>query len=312
MRVLLLSLFFFFRMSGASYSQADSLDWWISGLVRLDSVTVTAQRAGFDLQEFIRLVREDDSFYQAFQQLRITNYLSEQAMEFYDQNGQVVATHYSKTRQTVQDSCRRMEFLELENTGKMLKRKDYRYYTAKMLDHIFYTHGTVCPEAEAENRGKTSRMDKHQEELKKLIFQPGTEAEVPFIGRKTAIFSEKQYPYYDFAVQTDTFQGVPCYHFQAQLKPAFQDHKEDKTIVKQMNTWFSKEDFQVLFRDYQLVNQGLLSFEVHMQIELQKQGAVYLPHAIIYKGRWNIPGKKEEDGQFSLRFLEYSPMPSAN
>ena len=152
-------------------------------------------------------------------------------------------------------------------------------------------------------------MDKHQGELKKLIFSPGSEVEVPFIGRKTAIFSEKQYQYYDYTVETDTLvDQTPCYHFHAQIKPEYLDRKESKTIVKEMDTWFSKSDFQVLRRDHQLHYQGLFSFDVRMHIDLVHTPEAYLPRKIRYEGVWKIPGKKPEIGWFELRFLEFSPM----
>jgi len=65
------------------YAQKDSIND-ISALIYLDSFVVTASRQGFDTKDFIELVRTDDSFFNAFNNLRFASYTSSNEFTFYN------------------------------------------------------------------------------------------------------------------------------------------------------------------------------------------------------------------------------------
>ena len=150
-------------------------------------------------------------------------------------------------------------------------------------------------------------MDKHINELKKLIFSPGAEAKVPLIGKKTAIFSERMMPYYDYGIESKTYStGTDCYVFSASVKPEFQKRKKGKTVIKYLETYFDKETFQVIARSYQLVyKSALFEFDVNMEIQLTKRGGKYLPQLVSYKGEWDVPFKRRERCHFTGRFYDF-------
>lgn len=296
----------FFLYSIYSQSQSDGEQDGIAAVILLDSLTVTAQREGFSTEAFIELVQEDETFYRAFRNLRFATHTATNTMTFRDKSGAIEATYESTTRQFATTNCRSMDVLEERTTGNFYKRKQkYRYYTAKMFDRVFFTHGTVC-EGRNEQAESPRGLDKHIEELKKLIFQPGTEVNVPLIGSKTAIFTEDMMPYYDYAILSKDYNGTDCYVFQVRVKPEFTERKEGKTVIKHMETYFERSNFQVVARAYQLAYRGaLFDFDVTMDIELGKANGTYLPVKIAYDGWWNIPTKKIEIGAFSAHFYDF-------
>ena len=150
-------------------------------------------------------------------------------------------------------------------------------------------------------------MDKHVRELKKLIFQPGSKAEIPIIGNRTEIFDPKLMPYYDFTITSRDYKnGQSCYVFTATVKEEYQKRKQDKTIIKFLETYFEKGTLQVIARNYQLTYKGpLIDFDVKMKIELRRLSEGYTPAYIQYEGAWDVPGKKPEICRFTARFFDF-------
>ncbi len=284
----------------------------IAAVVQLDSVVIVAQKAGFSVEDFIAFVREDESFYRAFKNLRTASYRFDVEMEFQDRKERQKASYRAAQVQYFEASCRWMEILESSSSGNFFKKRKlpkYKYYTAKLYDRLFCTVGKVCNEQSMPDPDGTEdekrKMEGHVEELKKLIFSPGEKANVPFIENKTAIFSERMSSFYDFMITSDAYNGTECYVFTAAVKPGYAD-REGKTVIKYLSTWFRKEDFQVMARTYRLNHQTLLyTFDVEMDIRLTKRGTQYFPVQIGYDGFWNIPFKKYEKGTFTVRFSDF-------
>ncbi len=290
-------------------SSQELSDEEIAAYILIDStIVVTAERSGFDTEDFIRLVRKDSSFYRAFHNLRLVNYKAENDMRFFDKKNKVAATYFSRTSQQSDGDCRTMDVLEEKTTGNFYKRKKkYRYYTAKMYDRVFYTHGKICGEEEMleEKESNLKGLQKYYNELKRLIFQPGERVKVPLIGSKTAIFDTKLAPYYDYFITSKPFtNGADCYVFSAVVKPDFLEKKAGKTVIKYLETFFEKSNLQVVGRKYHLVYSGVFDFDVTMDVELMKRGGRYYPRVVQYNGFWNIPTRKIEIANFTARISE--------
>lgn len=285
-------------------AQTDSLYQYFGGVIYLDSMTVTASRSGFDVADFIEKVETDDSFYKSFQNIRRLSYSADNQIVIKDDKDKIRADYYSKTKQISDGNCREMTVHEEKINGDFYKKKeDYRYYTAKLFDRVFYTDGEVCEDEDTDGESP-SGIEKHYQELKKLIFSPGQEANVPLIGKKTAIFTEEMRPYYNFSIQSKNYQdGTECYVFTATARPEF---KEDKTVIKYLETWFRKDDFQITARNYRLKYLSLpFDFEVEMKVKLTKVGQLFVPENIDYKGFFDIPFKKAEYGEFSVKLYDF-------
>lgn len=303
-----LLLFISLLYPGLSQNQSDKEG--IAAVVFMDSLVVTAKKKGFDVQEFIQLVIEDRSFYTAFHNLRFLNFQFNSEMRFYNKKGKEKASYSAQLMQHSDGQCRTMDIVNEQIKGNFFKgkKRKHRYYTARMFDNVFYTHGKACSsrdESIIDNHAKGIR--KHINELKKLMFQPGQKVNVPLIGNKTAIFSKKMRPFYDYKIESKKYnQDKDCYVFTAKVKDQYQERKEGKTIIKYMETYFDKKTFQVVARDYHLKYKGaLFSFDVQMEVELKNIGNQFVPEKINYKGSWNIPTKKREIGEFQVDFFDF-------
>ncbi len=280
----------------------------LADIVYLDSIVVRALHSDFSVVDFIGLVQDDDSFLEAFRNLKDVGYTFDTEMTFFTRTGRPVGSYQARHRQVLKDSCRQMIPITESWSGRIRKRRrdKYRYYTATMFKQLFLYEGIKCEgeqgslQVEAASRG----MQGHIQELKRLIFSPGSSSDVPLIGKKSEIFSEKMSDYYDFYIHSDSFNNhTQAYVFEVRLKDPLASDKNNQTVVKQLTTYFGKNDFQVLGRSYRLAHHTILyNFDVSMQIELTRVDELYLPARISYQGFWNIPTKKREDGAFTLRF----------
>jgi len=296
---------FFFLFPILSFTQSPSITQDISAIVFLDSFVVTATKKGFDVDDFIDIVQQDESFFRAFHNLRFTPHIATNTVEVYDKKQQIKAANYHQTQQFVTDNCRTMTYLSENIQGKYFKNKKkrkHRYYTARMHEQVFLTKGKICgePATPTISSSNLSGIQKHINELKKLIFQPGKEVDMPFIGGKTAIFKEDMLKYYDFSITSKVYKNKQdCYVFKAIAKPSY---RNGKTIIKYLETYFDKNDFQVLARNYHMKYSGLFEFDVKMKVELTQLGDKYLPSLVAYDGDWKIPTQKREDVEFSIDF----------
>lgn len=310
MKVKIIYILLFLFGSQISFCQKDTIEF-SSFSIELDSLVVTATRQGFDVNDFIKMVQEDESFYRAFRNIRTMSYSSDNDLKMFSKKGKIKASLQNTILQTSDGRCRTMKTINPIITGKYYKRKKkIRYYTAKMHDRLFFTYGKVCESEQIEDQVglKDSKnltgMSKHINELKKLIFYPGKKADVPFIGKKTAIFEDKMAKYYNFSITSKTYQSeIDCYVFLAKVKDGT---KKDKTVIKYMETFFDKKTFQVIARNYHLAHNGaMFDFDVKMDISLKTVGEKYVPEKIKYDGQWDIPFNKPEISKFNISFYDY-------
>ncbi|NND07060.1 MAG: hypothetical protein HKN87_11840 [Saprospiraceae bacterium] len=282
----------------------------IADIVYIDSIVVKASQEGFSVEDFIDMVSTDTTFYSAFCNLRTLTHTFDTEMAFFDrkvrESGSYEATHH----QNVIGNCRSMQAINEQWEGKMMKkRKDaFRFYTATMYQRLFLYEGQICDEEVPISVAGPGASSNHVTELKRLVFSPGAPSNVPLIGKKTAIFSDRMRSYYDFSIRSDTYRNeIDVYVFSVGLKPEFEGKKDNSTVIKSVTTYFAKDDFQVLARSYQLSNYTLLyDFDVNMHIELSIVGGKYVPENIKYKGFWKIPFKKMEKGSFTLQFYDFN------
>jgi len=305
-----LIFYIFIFLPSFLFSQRDTIEF-SSFHVVLDSVTITASKKDFDVNDFIEMVQNDNSFYLAFRNIRTLSYQFDSDFKMFTKRKKEKATYKSKIRQYSDGKCRSGKIMDEEITGNFYKRKKrYRYYTAKMFDRLFLTHGKVCTKKTEEiEKGiiedqQLKGMSKHINELKKLIFYPGQKADVPFIGKKTAIFEKKMAKYYNFKIKSKKYKsGIDCYVFIAQAKP---EVPSDKTVIKYMETFFDKSTFQVVARNYYLKHSGFtFDFDVKMKIKLTKIKEKYVPEFIEYNGNWDVPARRPEISKFSISFFDY-------
>lgn len=272
--------------------------------IQMDEVVIKAARGGWDVNAFIKRIQNDTTFYKAFLGMRMVSYNALNDIKVYDKKGKVTASMYSKTRQNRKDNCRTMDVLEERTTGDFYKKNGrYNYFTAQLYAYLFFTFGTVCDEDEIVAtktgiQGGGATMEKYANQLKRLIFNPGSKISgVPFMGDRASIFDPDQVKHYDFKLLSETYDGEDCYVFKVIPKP---DDKEG-VVFNDLSTWFRKTDYSIVARDYSLsYNTMVYDFNVRMKVRTAQIGERLLPTDIYYDGNWDIIAKKRERVKFEM------------
>ena len=124
------------------------------------------------------------------------------------------------------------------------------------------------------------------------------------MGKKLDIFEPGVARYYDFTIKSDFYaDSVPCYIFEVKKKDSA---SAGDVVIKTLSTWFSKEDYKVMARDYTLsYNTMLYDFNVSMSIRLSRIADKAMPTLITYKGLWDIPLNKPDNTEFEIRFSDF-------
>lgn len=276
--------------------------------IMMDEVVIRASKTGFDIKDFINIIKNDTTFYKAFRTLHLVTYNADNDIQVYGKKGQKVkASLVSETKQIYRDGCRTMNVLDEKTTGDFYKKNgEYTYYTAELYANLFFTKGKVCGEdnivkghLEKEGKGK-GRLEKSKIQLKYLIFNPGSPVQgVPFIGSKVAIFEPEIAKMYDFKLVAEDKNGVSCYLFEAKAKPEY----KKEVVINIFKTWLRKSDYAIVSRDYSLsYKAGIYDFDVFMHVDLKKVGNRLLPSFLSYNGNWFVLTKGRERVKFSAQF----------
>lgn len=284
----------------------DSLRGKIYEGMYLDEVLVQATRQGdFNPKKFINQIKQDTTFYKAFKTLRLHSYSMMNDIEILDKRGEVRDSYHSISKQKVAQKCRTMT-IEHEKYSKDFfdKKKNYRYYTAKLYAHLFFTHGKICNENNMVGTGKQSGSTKYEEQLRTLIFNPGKRIHgIPGIGDNVAIFEEPTMYKYDFKLKREVYNGDTCYVFTALPK----DEYKNDVVINELRTWIRKSDGAIVARNYNLsYRTWVYDFDVDMKVKLMKLGNDLIPYDIQYRGNWHALTKNREIATFTATFSDFN------
>ena len=278
--------------------------------IELDStVKITAQK--FGIETFINAIITDESFYQAFRNMKKYTFTAENRIYTYDKKDKVEGKVYRKIRHN-NDGPYKMEYLAKEDAGKLYKKNGkYQLYTVEMFDYIFMnpynsdllTEGPMTTGA----KGKGAN-ESYKDKLKTLIFTPGRPIKgLPFIGDKTQIFTANMRQYYDYSYDSGTYlDSIPVYRFKVAVKQDLSSGTKDGLMIKTLTTIFDKRNFAILGRYVDMKYSNMLfDFDVQMNIEMSYFGEEKLPTNITYQGNWDYPFKKEERASFLIVHKDY-------
>jgi len=178
-------------------SEIDSLLWEeISALVYLDSVTISPDNHVIDIDSFVRIMLLDESFEEAFVNLRFYGHTFDHAIFFKNRKGKEVDHYQGIHRQEMDGLCRSMIIESSQNSPDYYDRKgNYEYLTSKIIDRVFYTHGKPCADTTQAAVKPPNKFEENINELKTVVFKPGKDVEVPLVGNKMSIFSKKMRKY---------------------------------------------------------------------------------------------------------------------
>ena len=294
-----------------AFSQPDTSD-----ILTLKKETVLSEvvvRSGLDVNGFLKLVKDDTSFYKAFRNLRVLGFTSLNNVRMFDKKGRTQASLYSKTRQLHSNGCRSMEVLEERTTGDMYDKNGMNYYTAELYASLFFTRGRICGETnivagtERDVRSK-SGVEKHKEQLKMLFFNPGKKIPgIPFIGDKVDVFDAAAAEYYQYKIDMEEKDGKDCYVFTILPKDNLGSSQKSKIVFDNITTWFDAKTLQILARNYDLsYNTPVYDFDVHMEVKMTRFGELLVPELLNYRGNWKVAFKKRERGIFTATIFDFS------
>lgn len=304
-RVLFGMLVFLLSARGSLLAQPDTL----LRHIQLSEVVISARAQGFDVDAFVRQVREDTTFHKAFLNTRYFPNRLRSALRVHNKGEKETASLFRSGRLKRSGPMAVLSLDSVVESGKLRDRKgQFRFLTVEMYDDVFFPQGefvainTVASRQLEIDRG--SRFDKYKSELKKFMFDPGTEiASVPFIGDKLALFSPEMAPLYDFRIWSDTRDGVACWVFSAEAKPEFRD---GRTVIKTMDTWFDQVSGAVMARNYRIASSSVfLDFDITIKVRNTLVGDVLVPVRVDYDGDWDIPFKSREIVRFWLEYADW-------
>lgn len=277
------------------------------------TLTEVVVRNNLNVAGFIDRVRKDTSFYKAFKNLHMLGYTALNDIRMMNKKGAVEATLQSKTKQSVSNGCRSMDIISETTSGNIYdNNKNWNYYTAELYAGLFFSKGTICNEnnivkGEALGARGKSGIQKHKEQLKMLMFNPGSKIPgIPFIGDKIAIFEDGQSAYYDFVIDMDNYQGQNCYMFIVKAREDLDKSEKDNIVINKITTWFNSVTMEIVARNYDLsYDAGVYDFDVHMQVEMDKFEEYLVPKLIRYTGNWHAIFKKRENGIFTATLFDF-------
>lgn len=310
--LLLLSCFAQYVSGQEKKSHEDVIEEQYEGIAAslyMDSIVITAARSGFDVEDFIKMVLNDRSYYKAFQRLKTTGYTVDHEIYFMGPKNQVDAAYTCIREQEIFDNCRHMHvILDRVEGNYYRRRKKLRYYTAGIFNNIFFSQDTICRNnGQDDTQAPNKTMDQHINQLKQVVFTPGLEMDVPFFGTKMAIFSKKMRPYYDYIIRSENYQdSIDCYVFEVTVKNEFKEDKKS-VVLRNLVTYFDKSNMEIVARDYKMKYESFLySFDFNIQTKLEAFQNEYLPYLLEYEGYWNVLFKPAEIGKFKTRFFNFN------
>jgi len=281
--------------------------------IQLDSaVNIQAQK--FGVETFINAIITDESFYQAFRNMKRYNFIAENRIYTYDKRNKVDGRIYRRIKHT-NEGPDKMVYLAKQDTGKVYRKNGkYQLYTIEMFDYIFMNayktdfvkEGPMTSGAESGKNAETN--ESYKDKLKTLIFAPGRPIKgLPFIGSKTQIFTANMRQYYDYAYHSGTYlDSIPVYRFKVTVKKDLSKGTKDGLMIKELTTIFDKRNFEILGRYVDMKYSNMLfDFDVQMNIETSYFGEDKLPTKITYQGNWDYPFKKEERASFLIVHKDY-------
>ncbi|MGY6561695.1 MAG: hypothetical protein ACXITV_06280 [Luteibaculaceae bacterium] len=287
-------------------AQEDSVFMYLS----LQGITISAPK-NLNSYDFIEKILADSSFAQTYRNYRYYPHSFSTSLKVQDKDAEDDKGFLQrKAKKHLAGEYAWVTVNQEKMQGKLKKRNgNWRFYTIEMLDDlVFFTEPRKVSLAignVTEGPQNNSRIEKHKAELKKMLFSPGAEINsVPLIGKKMAIFDADMAQLYDYSIWESTLNdSLPVYGFSIKAK---EDVSMNKTVIKEMTSYFNKENFDLMKRSYTLQQNTLIyDFNVTISVENDYIKGILLPLYIAYKGNWSIPLYKREAMEFELWVEEY-------
>ncbi len=283
--------------------QADSLKNY--GGVLLSEVLIKEVQSQFDPSALIQRMQTDTTFYKAFKTLRLQGFDLYTDIEVLNDDDEITASYNSQSRQKREGRCRQMQTLHETVKGPFFNRKgNYRYRTAELYAHLFFTRGKVCGghNIVGTNHAYTGTA-KYEEQLRRLIFNPGQRIKgIPGMGQNVAIFEYPERDNYRFYLKKEIGENDSVYVFTAIPKPGY----EKQAVFRRLETRFRPSDWAIIGRNYQLhYKTWVYDFDVSMSVRIRDIPGGAVPYWVNYQGNWHVFTQKREKIRFTAIFSDF-------
>ena len=278
-------------------------------VVFLDDVVISVKNNGFSVEDFIGYVKEDTTFYMGFKHLRYYSHNYESELNIFNKKGIVIGTlkkkgiHHSngKIAWTVDDS--------IYGKGKIFKRNGkYKYYTPEAFDEVFFPKDTIDVNLSM-SKEKNKKESQNMRDAKTVGFSIGVddvEQSKGSISKKLAVFDVGMQQYYDYTISDTIYREKECYVFVVEVKQELKDNDIEKALIRRIVSYFDKENFNVIYRNYKFVyNHFLIDLDMEVFVHMDYMNGKHIPIEIYYKGFWNALFFKPERAEFKLNNTNY-------
>ena len=275
------------------------------GGVLLNEVLIKEIQQQLDPSVLIQRMQTDTTFYKAFKTLRLQGFDLYTDIEVLDDQNEVTASYNSQTKQIREGRCRSMQTIHERVKGPFFNRKgEYRYRTAELYAHLFFTKGRVCGGNNiVGNNQSYSGTARYEEQLRRLIFNPGQRIKgIPGMGQNVAIFEYPEREHYRFYLKKEISEHDSVYVFTAIPKPGY----EKEAVFRRLETRFRPSDWAIIGRDYQLhYRNWVYDFDVSMSVRIREIAGGAVPYWVSYNGNWHVFSQKREKIRFTAIFSDF-------
>ena len=291
------------------FNFANAQDEKVVKSVTLDPMIIEAFKSELNINSFIQIQKNDTTLHNAFRMLRNGNYIFDSRLVIFDRKAGEKAGLDRRSIHRCDSLSKGVITLEEKIEGELKDKKgNHKYYTAVLFEKAFFPQiEKTDPDSHFTKKDK-KRSETDYDKLKDLVFSPGAAIDIPFIGKRLAIFDDDMAKYYDYAIRPELLSdSIHCYVFSCNAKVDRKGNTDDKPVVKSFETWFRKGSYEVLRRKTNYTYHGLLAdLDIDITIDLLPYHNKAIPTQITYSGYWDIPGRKSEIVWFRLAVKEYS------
>ena len=278
-------------------------------VIFLDDVVISEENNGFTVEDFVRYVKNDTTFYMGFKYLRYYTHDFTSELLIFNKKGKVKS---SIKKQGKHYSNGNYAFITQDTSiyeGKVFKRSGkYRYYTPKAFDEVFFPKDTI-PVSLKINRKKSKGDSQNMRDAKTIGFSVGsseTEQKKGGLSKKLEVFDISMQKYYDYIISDTLYKNKECYVFNVSVKENLKEKDKKKALIRSIVSYFDKENFNVIYREYKFkYNHTLFSLDMDVIVNMDYVNSKHVPIDIYYKGFWNVVFFKPERAEFRLFNTNY-------
>lgn len=300
---------FFLFVVSFFFTTISSANDTLMPIIFLDDVVISEENNGFSIEDFIRYVKKDTTFYMGFKHLRFYSHNYDSELNIFNKKGRIIGT-LKKSGRYYSDGKRAWILNDtIIDNGKIFKKNgNYKFYTPEAFDEVFFPSDTINVSLKI-SEDKNKHDSQNMRDAKTIGFSIGTdevEQSKGGVSKKLAIFDIEMQKYYDYIIGETIYNGKECYTFTIKSKSDLSDKDKKKALIRKIVSYFDKENFKVIYREYRFIySHWFMDLDMQIIVNMDYVNKKHIPTEIYYKGFWNVLFFKPERAEFKLRNTDY-------